>query len=68
MRKKNKKLVIDLLDCEFDLIVALLHGFSELDAHLPPDKVDDAFVGLNTCIKDLNKANLVVRKMVGHYE
>jgi hypothetical protein len=68
MRRKNKKLVNDLLDAEFDLIVALLRGFSELDEVIEADKVDEIFIGLNTCVKNLNEANLKVRKVLRHYE
>lgn len=68
MRKKNKESISKLLDCEFDLIVALLHGFGELDEFIGATKTDEIFIGLNTCIKDLNEANLKVRKIVGHYE
>ena len=68
MRKKNKESISKLLDCEFDLIVALLHSFEELDEFIGATKTDEIFIGLNTCIKDLNEANLKVRKIVGHYE
>jgi hypothetical protein len=46
----------------------LLHGFGELDEFIGATKTDEIFIGLNTCIKDLNEANLKVRKIVGHYE